>query len=79
MTTANDIIDAAMTLPPEVRAEIAEQLLASLDPRQAQVDADWEPEIERRIREIEEGRAQLIPHEQVMADARAHINSTRAK
>lgn len=79
MTNASEIIQAAMALPPEARAQIAEQLLASLDPAQAEVDAAWEVEVERRIREVEEGRVQLVPHDQVMSQVREHLRSTRAK
>ena len=79
MTNASEIIQAAMALPPEARAQIAEQLLASLDPAQAEVDAAGEVEVERRIREVEEGRVQLVPHDQVMSQVREHLRSTRAK
>ena len=79
MTNANEIIEAALTLPPEARAQIADQLLASLDPAQTEVDAAWEPEIERRVREIEDGRVQLIPHDQVMSHVREHLRSLRGK
>jgi putative addiction module component (TIGR02574 family) len=73
MTNASEIIEAAMALPPEARAQIAEQLLASLDPAQAEVDAAWEAEIERRVREIEGGRISMILHEQVMMNIRSHL------
>jgi putative addiction module component (TIGR02574 family) len=73
MTNAREIITAAMALPPEARAEIAERLLASLDPGNAEVDAAWEPEIERRIQEIEDGRISMIPHEQVMIQVRNRL------
>jgi putative addiction module component (TIGR02574 family) len=79
MTTSNEIIDAAMSLPPEVRAQIAEQLLDSLDPDRAQVDAAWAVEIESRIQEIEEGRVELIPHEQVMEQARRRLQTKQGK
>jgi putative addiction module component (TIGR02574 family) len=79
MTNANEILEAAMSLPPEARAQIADQLLASLDPAQAEVDAAWEPEIERRVREIEEGRVQLVPHDEVMSHVRDHLRSMRGK
>ena len=59
-----------MALPPEARAEIAEQLLASLNPAQADVDAAWEAEIERRVREVEEGRVELVPHDQTICAVR---------
>jgi putative addiction module component (TIGR02574 family) len=79
MTTSNEIIDAAMSLPPEVRAQIAEQLLDSLDPDRAQIDAAWAIEIESRIQEIEEGRVELIPHEQVIEQARRRLQTKQGK
>jgi putative addiction module component (TIGR02574 family) len=79
MTTSNEIIDAAMSLPPEVRAQIAAQLLDSLDPERAEVDAAWAVEIESRIQEIEEGRVELIPHEQVMERARRRLQTKQGK
>lgn len=79
MTTANEIIAAAMTLPPEARAQIADQLLDSLNPQQADIDAAWQTEIEARIREVEEGRAELIPHDQAMAQVRQRLQAARAK
>jgi putative addiction module component (TIGR02574 family) len=65
-----DVVAAAMSLPPEARAQLAEQLLDSLDPRRQEVDAAWAAEIEKRIQEIEDGRAELIPHDEVIARAR---------
>ena len=79
MTTSNEIIDAAMSLPPEVRAQIAEQLLDSLDPERAEIDAAWSIEIESRIQEIEDGRVELIPHEQVMEQARRRLQNKRGE
>jgi putative addiction module component (TIGR02574 family) len=73
MTTSNEILDAAMSLPPEVRAQIAEQLLDSLDPERAQIDAAWAVEIESRIQEIEDGRVELIPHDRVVEQARHRL------
>jgi putative addiction module component (TIGR02574 family) len=67
------ILDAAMALPAEARAQLAEQLLDSLDPARADIDAAWAKEIELRIREVEEGRAELIPNDEVFAGARQRL------
>lgn len=54
---------------PEIR--LAEELLASLQGEpDAEVEAAWEAEIERRITEIESDKARLIPAEEVFAEAR---------
>lgn len=76
-SAANDILSKALTLPPEARAQIAEQLLASLDPAQGEIDEAWRNEVEARLKEIDEGTAELIPHEQVMAEARARLRAKR--
>jgi putative addiction module component (TIGR02574 family) len=76
--TADEIIAAAMTLPPEARAQIAEELFDSLDPARKQVDAAWAEEIERRISDVEAGRADLVPHDQAMAEARRRLRTKRA-
>jgi putative addiction module component (TIGR02574 family) len=49
-------------LEPETRAELAAELLASLDgPADPHAEAAWDVEIERRIAAIEAGTVQLEP------------------
>lgn len=66
MIDPRDILLEAMKLPPEARAALAGSLLESLD---TEVDADaeaaWGVEIERRIRAIDEGTTKLVPWEEV--------------
>jgi putative addiction module component (TIGR02574 family) len=79
MTTTQDILAAALSLPREARAQLAEQLLDSLDPHRAEIDAAWEAEIDARISEIESGRAQLVPHDQAIAQVRERLKARRAQ
>jgi putative addiction module component (TIGR02574 family) len=67
------IVDAAMALPAEARAQLAEQLLDSLDPARSEIDAAWAKEVELRIREVEEGRAELVPNDQIFVGARQRL------
>ena len=60
----------AKALAPEDRARLAEELLASLDPHEAEIDAAWDQEIGRRIDEIERGVVQMIPADQAFAQVR---------
>lgn len=60
----------AMKLPPEERAELADRLWASLEP-QEEIDAAWDAEIERRVRQLEAGEVETIPHETIIAELRA--------
>ena len=60
----------AKALAPEDRARLAEELLASLDPHEAEIDTAWDQEIGRRIDEIESGKVQMIPADQAFAQVR---------
>ena len=61
---AEALLADALRLSPEVRAELAAELLASLDgPADPDADAAWAAEIERRVDAIEAGTAALEPWE----------------
>jgi putative addiction module component (TIGR02574 family) len=68
--TLEEIQTEAMKLSAEERAELADRLWASLEP-QADIDAAWDAEIERRLRQLEAGEVETIPHETVIAELRA--------
>lgn len=66
----DELAQKARTLPPEERARLAEELLASLHEEQSsEIEAAWDEEIRRRIAEIESGAA-LIPADEVFAEIR---------
>mgnify|MGYP003864589053 CR=1 FL=1 len=66
INTFDDIIRAALTLPPDARAVLADHLLKSLDaPDQAIVDAAWAEVAEQRIQDVQQGSVRLIPADQV--------------
>jgi putative addiction module component (TIGR02574 family) len=67
MSTYEEIMSAALLLPPGARAKLAENLLRSLDAEeQKRIDELWAQEAERRIKEIEDGIVTPIPGEEVM-------------
>jgi putative addiction module component (TIGR02574 family) len=68
-----EVANAALALPPEARAMLVDDLVASLSSASDEVDSAWRAEIERRVKEIEDGRAQLIPGEQVMRELHAQL------
>lgn len=75
-TTADTILGTALTLPPDERAWLAEELIASLDEGQdAEIEAAWAAEIEKRIAEVESGEVETVSWE----DARARIRAKLAK
>jgi putative addiction module component (TIGR02574 family) len=63
----SELLKKALALPPEARAALAGSLLESLDeePADEGVEAAWNEEIKRRIEEIDSGKVQMIPYEEV--------------
>jgi len=63
---ASEILKKALALP-EARAAIAGSLLESLNdaPSDEGVEAAWSEEIRRSIDEIDSGKVQMIPYEEV--------------
>jgi putative addiction module component (TIGR02574 family) len=67
MSTYEEIISAALALPPGTRAMLAEHLMESLDSEdQQRIDGLWAEEAARRDKEIEDGIVTAVPGEEVM-------------
>jgi putative addiction module component (TIGR02574 family) len=58
--TAKKVLNAALKLPEPERVELVEELLADLDGTDEGVDAAWASEIDRRTREIDEGKVKPV-------------------
>ncbi|GAB4199056.1 MAG: hypothetical protein Fur006_49440 [Coleofasciculaceae cyanobacterium] len=72
VNTYDEIFGAALSLPPGLRAMLAEHLLKSLDSlQQAEIDTIWAEEAEKRVQAIEQGQVTLIPGEQVFQELRS--------
>jgi putative addiction module component (TIGR02574 family) len=64
-----ELIREAAELPDSDRATLAGVMIESLDPKPtAAIKAAWSREIERRVREIDEGSVELISWEKVRAE-----------
>jgi len=73
MSNQLEIVEAqALKLSAEERAQLADRLLASIFEDHG-IEEAWAAEVERRIEEIESGRAKLIPGAEAIARARAAI------
>lgn len=67
MNTYDEILNAALALPPGARATFAQHLIESLDAEDQQtIDALWAEEAERRDKEIESGLVKAIQGDEVM-------------
>jgi len=70
-----EIINEAMELGLEERAQLAGTLLSSLDePSETEVERLWLQEAERRLRDYREGKVKGIPAEEVFNRAIADIS-----
>ena len=54
--------------PSADRARLAELLIASLEPADADADAAWDEEIDRRAAELDGGAVRSIPADEVFAE-----------
>ena len=78
--TRSEIIQAAKALPPDERLSLAREIVLSAesdgaDLSDAEWNAAWADEADRRLLEIEEGKVKEIPGEEVMARVRAIVRS----
>jgi putative addiction module component (TIGR02574 family) len=65
MLKTNELIEEAILLPVEIRAQIIDKLLQSLNPAQKEIDKLWAKEAEKRVEEIQSGKVKAIPGEEV--------------
>ena len=63
---AETILADALRLDPNARAQLAAEILASLDgPTDPDAEAAWKAEIARRVADLDAGRSRLEPWEDV--------------
>ena len=68
------ILIDALQLPQQERAELASILIRSLDEH---IDEGVDEEIAEKLKEIDEGKMEMIPYEQVMDEVDAMIREHR--
>ena len=76
--TTTELRDAALNLPLQERADLARELLESLDgSSDADVDEAWAKAIERRVREVRDGSVHLIDGDEVHDAIRSRLAARR--
>jgi putative addiction module component (TIGR02574 family) len=66
--THDRVIEDALSLPTDIRLSLIEKLLISLNPPvDKEIDLLWADEAERRIVQVEEGKAKLVSGQEVFA------------
>ena len=66
--TGTKVLRSALSLSALERAEIADELLSSLDRPDDRIDQLWIAEAERRIAKLKAGETETISAEEVFAD-----------
>jgi putative addiction module component (TIGR02574 family) len=68
--TLDQIVEEARHWPPEKVGELVGRLTVGLHTVEAEVEAAWQTEIARRLEEIQSGKVQGIPGDEVSARVR---------
>ena len=75
--TLEKVRTEALSLSEAERAELAQNLIASLDgPPDQGVESAWDVEIRRRLAEVDSGTAQLIDREEFRRRMRERMSRT---
>lgn len=83
MSAVSTVIEQALQLPDAERSELMAQLLRSFEPddddelTNGEWEAAWAAEIDERVREIREGRVELIDGDTALAQVRAALAARR--
>lgn len=78
MSIAAEKMAEVMALPEKDRAFLARRLIASLDETvDADAETQWQEIIERRSREMAEGRVDLRAEEEMISDIRDKLQARR--
>jgi putative addiction module component (TIGR02574 family) len=78
MSIAADKVAEVLSLPEQDRAFLARQLIASLDDTvDTDAETQWHEVIDRRSRDIKDGKVNCRPVEQVVQDIRKKLHARR--
>lgn len=70
----SNLLKMALSLPAEERAALANTLLDSLEPADEFVQAAWDDEVARRIKDLNEGKAVAVPWEELHRELLTMLN-----
>jgi putative addiction module component (TIGR02574 family) len=67
-----ELIEEVASLPIEERAIVADSILRTLNPPDADIDRKWAQVAQRRLAELRSGKVKPVPGEQVFAKVWKH-------
>jgi putative addiction module component (TIGR02574 family) len=77
--STDDLLAEALRLPRRERAKVAQELLSSLEEPVDDVAAAWADELQRRSREVADGRVQTVPWETARGEILKELEHRRAR
>jgi hypothetical protein len=83
MSALESLLEQALQLPDAERGTLAMRLLGTLEPDGEddvtgdEWEAAWSAEIDHRVREVDDGSAELLDGDEVLAEARAWLDAQR--
>lgn len=75
MIKTDDLISEVMSLPVDIRTQLIEKLLDSLNPTKKEIDELWGKEAELRVQEIKTEKVKTIPGEDVFKEIQDKLSS----
>ncbi len=60
-----DLINEALSLPVEARAQVVDSILRSMNPPEAEIDKKWAQTAKQRLSELRTGKTASVPGDEV--------------
>jgi putative addiction module component (TIGR02574 family) len=73
--TVAELLDAALALSEDERAELVGRLAESLDPPPSSLHPAWKAEISRRAAEVDSGQVKPIPWAEIRREMEAELDA----
>ena len=73
MATKDELLTDVLRLSQEQRAEVALELLLSLEEAEEDAEAAWEPEVAERAQEVLDGTVKTVPWPEIQARLSARL------
>ena len=74
MIDINELMSMAESLPMDIKTQLIDRLLCSLNPSQKEIDELWAKEAERRLAEVRAGKVKTVPGEKVFNEIRQRLS-----
>lgn len=73
-TKTDELFSRVESLPVDIKTQLVEKILNSLNPSQKEIDALWVKEVERRVKDIRTGKVKTIPGEEIFREIKKRFD-----